>query len=68
MEEVAAYAKKRNVSKNKVMEIALRKFFEEDLRKELQQTFKLANEDKELHQLADGGLDDYLKQLKELEK
>lgn len=68
MEEVAVYAKKKNVSKNKVIEIALKKLFEEELKKELHETFKLANEDKELLELAESGLGDYLKQLKELEK
>lgn len=68
VEEVVAYAKKRNVSKNKVIEIALKKLFEEELRKDLQETFKLANEDKELTQMAEFGLNDYLEQLKELEK
>jgi len=68
MEEVAEYAIKKNVSKNKVIEIALKKLFEEEMKKELQETFKLANEDKELLQLAESGLADYLEQLKELEK
>ena len=68
MEEVAAYAKRRNVSKNKVIEIALKKLFEEELKEELKKTFQLANEDKELIQLAESGLGDYLEQLKELEK
>ncbi|MEJ7677134.1 MAG: hypothetical protein WKG06_04515 [Segetibacter sp.] len=39
MEEVAEYAIKKNVSKNKVIEIALRKLFEEEMKKELQETF-----------------------------
>lgn len=68
MEEVAEYAIKKNVSKNKVIEIALRKLFEEEMKKELQETFKLANEDKELLQLAESGLGEYLEQLKEVEK
>ncbi len=68
MEEVAEYAIKKNVSKNKVIEIALKKFFEEEMKKDLKETFKLANEDKELLQLAESGLGDYLEQLKELEK
>lgn len=68
MEEVAAYAVKKKVSKNKVIEIALKKLFEEELKKELKETFQLANEDKELLQLAESGLGDYLEQLKELEK
>ncbi|MBA4138920.1 MAG: CopG family transcriptional regulator [Segetibacter sp.] len=68
MEEVVEYAKKKNVSKNKVIEIALKKFFEEEIKQELQNTFKLASEDKELIQMAEEGLGDYLNQLKELEK
>ena len=68
MEEVAEYAIKKNVSKNKVIEIALKKFFEEEMKKELEETFKLADKDKELLQLAESGLGDYLEQLKELEK
>lgn len=68
MEEVAEYAKKKNVSKNKVIEIALKKLFEEELKKDLEETFKLANEDKDLLQVAESGLGDYLEQLKELEK
>jgi hypothetical protein len=68
MEEVAEYAKKKKVSKNKVIEIALKKFFEEELKKELETTFKLASEDKELVEMAEQGLGDYLEQLKELEK
>ena len=68
MEEVAEYAKKKKVSKNKVIEIALKKLFEEELKKDLAETFKLALEDKELSELAEAGLGDYLEQLKELER
>lgn len=68
MEEVAEYAKKKNVSKNKVIEIALKNLFEEDLKKELENTFRIAAEDKEITGMAEEGLGDYLKQLKELDK
>jgi len=68
MEEVAEYAKKKNVSKNKVIEIALKKLFEEDLKNELKKTFEIASHDKELLEMAEAGLGDYLEQLKELEK
>ncbi len=68
MEEVVEYAKKKNVSKNKVIEIALKKFFEEEIKQEIQDTFKLASEDKELSQMAEEGLGDYLSELKALEK
>jgi len=68
MEDVVEYAKKKSVSKNKVIEIALKRFFEEELKEELKKTFQLANEDKELQHLTDSGLIDYLEQLKDLEK
>jgi uncharacterized hydantoinase/oxoprolinase family protein len=68
MEEVAAYAKKRNVSKNKVIEIALKKLFVEELQKDLKETFENALQDKDLLEMAEAGLGDYLDQLKELEK
>lgn len=68
MEEVAEYAKKNKVSKNKVIEIALKKLFEEELKKELEETFKIAAQDEELLEMAEEGLSEYLKQLKDLEK
>lgn len=68
MEEVVEYAKKKKVSKNKVIEIALKKLFEEELKKELEETFKIASQDKELLEMAEEGLGEYLEQLKELEK
>lgn len=68
MQEVTEYAKKKKVSKNKVIEIALRNLFEEELKKELEETFKIASNDQELLQMAEQGLGEYLEQLKELEK
>ena len=68
MEEVVEYARKKKVSKNKVIEIALKKLFEEELKKELEETFKIASQDKELLEMAEEGLGEYLEQLKELEK
>lgn len=68
MEEVAKYARKKEVSKNKVIEIALKKLFEEELKKELEETFKLASQDEELVEMAEEGLGEYVEQLKELEK
>ena len=68
MEDVAEYAKKKNVSKNKVIEIALKKLFEEEIRKDLENTFKLAAEDQELTDMAEWGLGDYSQQLKNLDK
>ena len=68
MEEVVEYAKKKKISKNKVIEIAVKKLLEEEIRNELQRTFTLAANDKELFKMAEWGLGDYLEQLKELEK
>ena len=68
MEDVVEYAKKKKVSKNKVIEIALKKLFEEEIRKDLEITFGLASEDKELTSMAEWGLDEYSKQLKNMEK
>jgi hypothetical protein len=68
MEDVVEYAKKKKVSKNKVIEIALKMLFEEEMRKDLEITFGLASEDKELTGMAEWGLDEYSKQLKNMEK
>lgn len=68
MEDVVEYAKKKKVSKNKVIEIALKKLFEEEIRQDLEITFNLAAEDKELTGMAEWGLEDYSNQLKNLEK
>jgi hypothetical protein len=68
MEEVAEYAAKKKISKNKVIEAAIRNFLDAEIKSELERTFKLAAEDPELVEMADWGLADYLEQLKELEK
>lgn len=68
MEEVVEYAKKKKISKNKVIEIAVKKLLEEEIKNELRHTFILAANDKELMEMAECGLGDYLEQLKEMEK
>jgi ribosomal protein L10 len=68
MEEVVEYAKKKKISKNKVIEIALKKLLDEEIRDDLKRTFILAANDKEMIEMAEWGLGDYLEQLKELEK
>ena len=68
MEGVVEYAKKKKISKNKVIEIAVKKLLEEEIKNELRRTFTLAENDKELPEMAEWGLSDYLEQLKELEK
>jgi hypothetical protein len=68
MEEVVEYAKKKKISKNKVIEIAVKKLLEEEIKNELRRTFMLAANDKELLEMAEWGLGDYLEQLKQMEK
>ncbi len=68
MEDVVDYAKKKKISKNKVIEIAVRKLLDEEIKEDLKRTFILAANDKELLAMAEDSLDDYLVQLKEMEK
>ncbi len=68
MEEVVEYAKKKKISKNKVIEIAVKKLLEEEIKNELRHTFILAANDKELLEMAEWGLGNYLEQLKQMEK
>jgi len=68
MEGVVEYAKKKKISKNKVIEIAVKKLLDEEIKIELRRTFTLAANDKELLEMAEWGLGDYLDQLKEMEK
>jgi hypothetical protein len=67
MQGVVEYAKKKKISKNKVIEIAVRKLLEEEIKNELRRTFTLAANDKEVIEMAEWGLGDYLEQLKEME-
>jgi ribosomal protein L10 len=67
-EELEKYAARHNVSKNKVIEKALKKYLEEDRKKLYADSFKKANNDPEMISMADWGLEDYLQQLKNLEK
>ena len=56
------YAKKKKISKNKVIEIAVRKLLDEEIKNELRRTFTLAANDKELLEMTEWGLGDYLEQ------
>ncbi|MES1218041.1 MAG: CopG family transcriptional regulator [Bacteroidota bacterium] len=67
-EDLEVYATRHKVSKNKVIEKALKKFLMEERKKTYAETFKKANNDPEMISMADWGLDDYLQQLKQLEK
>lgn len=67
-EDLEVYATRHKVSKNKVIEKALKNFLMEERKKLYAETFKKANNDPEMIAMADWGMDDYLKQLKQLEK
>ncbi len=60
--------KKIEIAKNKVIEIAVKKLLDEEIKNELRQTSKIALIDKELESMAEEGLGDYLFQLKQLDK
>ena len=67
MEEVVEYAKKKNISKNKVIEIALKKLLDEEIRNELIESFKKIADDPDIMEMAEWGMDDYAEQLKKLD-
>lgn len=67
-EDLETYAVGHKISKKKVIEKALKKFLMEERKKEYAESFKKANKDPEMKSMADWGLKDYLKQLKDLEK
>ncbi len=67
-EELEEYATRHKISKNKIIEKALKKYLEEDRKKLYADSFKKANNDPEMISMADWGLEDYRQQLKNLEK
>ncbi len=68
MEEVVEYAKKKKISKNKVIEIALKKLLEEEIKNELRESFKKIADDPEMLEMAEWGMEDYAEQLKRFDK
>ncbi len=67
MEEVVGYAKKKKISKNKVIEIAVKKLLDEEIRNELMESFKKIANDSDMIEMAEWGMDDYAEQLKKLD-
>lgn len=59
------YAQKFNIPKNRIMEQALRAYFEKLKKAEYVRSFKKAAGDTEMQTLAEEGLEDYLKILDE---
>ncbi len=68
MEEVGEYARKKKISKNKVIEIAVKKLFEEEIKNELAESFKKISNDPDMIEIAEWGMDDYAEQLKKFDK
>jgi hypothetical protein len=68
MEEVVEYAKKKKISKNKVIEIALKRLLEEEIKNELRESFKKIADDPEMLEMAEWGIEDYAEQLKKFDK
>jgi len=62
---LSRYAKKFNVPKNKILEEALKLYFDKLKRAEYTRSFRKAAADQEMHDLAEEGLADYLKILDE---
>ena len=68
MEEVTEYAKRKRISKNKVIEIALKKLLEEEIKNDLRESFKKIADDPGMAEMAEWGMGDYAKQLKKFDK
>lgn len=66
LEQLSNYSEKLNLPKNKIIERSLREFIEKLKRLEYIQSFQKASNDPELSELAEMGLEDYLKSLEEL--
>ena len=65
--QVKEYAEKYKVSKNKIIEKALRKFFFEVKRKEYQEGFKRIANDPEILEMAEMGMGDYMSLIEKYE-
>ncbi|HYV93222.1 MAG TPA: hypothetical protein VE978_15720 [Chitinophagales bacterium] len=63
MKQLSHYAAHFKVQKKIIIETALKKHFEELRRKELAESFKRVAKDREMKELAEDGLGDYLKML-----
>jgi hypothetical protein len=60
-DELVQYANEKKISKNKVIEIAVKQLLEKEIKNELRHSFTLAANDKELIEMAEWGLEDYVK-------
>ena len=63
-EELEQYASKHHISKNKVIEKALKNLFEEETHKDIIASFKKIADDPDVADTAEWGINDYKEQLK----
>lgn len=68
MEDVVEYATKKNISKNKVIEIAIKMLMEEEIKNELKESFRKISKDPEMVEMAEWGMNEYSQQLKDFDK
>lgn len=62
------YSKKLKMPKNKIIEMALVNYLAELKKQEYIRSFQRANQDKEMLEMAEEGMDDYLEILNKVEK
>lgn len=67
MEKLRDYSNKYKLPKNKIIENALKKYFDDLKRAEYIRSFQKENEENENAELAEQGLDDFLKMIDENE-
>lgn len=64
MQKLRKYSDKYKMPKNKIIEQALNKFFDELKKAEYRRSFKRAAKDKKMLEMAEEGLEDYVEILK----
>ena len=60
--------KEKKISKNKVIEIALKRLLEEEIKNDLRESFKKISDEPDMLEIADWGMVDYKTQLKNFDK
>ncbi len=68
MESITTYAKKKNVSKNKVIEAAVKKYLQEIEKIEFIKSLKAISDDPDIIVMSEWGMKDYAGQIKKYEQ
>jgi hypothetical protein len=68
MESITTYAKKKNVSKNKVIEAAVKKYLQEIEKIEFIKSLKAISDDPDIIEMSEWGMKDYAGQIKKYEQ